>query len=140
MANYYAEFRSNYFRVQDVEAFRAWCEKWNVKFIPEALPDEPNPLVGFVNSGFYEAGIPSEYYDDEKDEYDEDSNFIMELSEHLQDNEVAIVMEVGNEKLRYLIGYAMAVNAAGELLGVGLNDIYGLVKKEWGVDATEASY
>lgn len=48
------------------------------------------------------------------------------VAEHLVDGDVAVLMECGSEKLRYLTGYATAVNAAGETKQITLDDIYEL--------------
>lgn len=37
-------------------------------------------------------------------------------------------MEVGSEKLRYLVGFATAVPSTGEIKTVNLQDIYDLAK------------
>lgn len=42
---------------------------------------------------------------------------------------MAIVREIGYEKMRYLVGYTVAVNAAGESLEVSLDDIYEAAKR-----------
>ncbi len=123
MANYIPASRSSYFQVKDAAAFAAFCKKWGVEMIRDGEHDE---LFGFL--GDDEAGIPSSYYDAEKDDY-VDGNFIEELSEHLADGWVAIVREVGFEKLRYLVGYTVAVNSRGESIEVSLDDIYEAAKR-----------
>jgi len=68
------------------------------------------------------------------------TDFYTEFSRHLEKDEVAILMEVGSEKLRYLVGFAMAINHEGDILQVSIRDIYKLVKEEWGIDPTPAEY
>ena len=58
----------------------------------------------------------------------------------LKDGEVIILQEVGAEKLRYLIGSSMALNYEGKHINIDIDDIYEKVKKEWGVEATQATY
>lgn len=135
MANYYGQFRSNYFRVKDLEAFKEWCEKYDLQFFQRTQDPE---LVGFGNRG-WEHGFP-EWISTETIDGRVEVDLFQELAKHLQDNEVAIVMEVGQERLRYFTGYAIAVNAAGERLGIDLTDIYSLVEAEWGVVPTQAVY
>ena len=127
MANYVAFVRSNYFKVKDLTAFEQFCEKWDLRLISdeEKCPEE-SPLYGFLVE-CSEAGIPSIYYDTEKEDY-VDGDFLGELSNHLVDGWVAIVMEVGYEKMRYLIGFAVAINEAGERFQVSLGDIYDKAK------------
>lgn len=45
------------------------------------------------------------------------------IGKHLVPGEVAILTSVGHEKLRYVVGYATAVNAYGESHTVSLGDI-----------------
>ncbi|MHB8409563.1 MAG: hypothetical protein ACYDHY_15975 [Acidiferrobacterales bacterium] len=51
------------------------------------------------------------------------------VSQHLAKDEVAIFMEVGAEKLRYLVGYAVAINDKGKRKTVSLGDIYKQAEK-----------
>ena len=41
---------------------------------------------------------------------------------------MTVLMEIGNEKLRYLVGYTVAVNNKGETVSIDLNAIYELAK------------
>lgn len=50
-------------------------------------------------------------------------DFPIALSDHLDPRDVAILFEIGNEKLNYLIGYAIAVNADGVRTKISLDDI-----------------
>jgi hypothetical protein len=135
MANYYGTSRSNYFRVKDIDAFREWCSDLELHMI-----EEPNDRVGFYVEN--ESGSLPCYrcYEDEDGEWvDEDVDFEAELAEHLMPGHVAIVMEVGAEKARYLVGYAVAINSKGETRRVGIDDIYPLAG-ELGEFVTEAAY
>ena len=58
-----------------------------------------------------------------KFEYDFD-DFLEDLTKHLEENEVAIMIECGAEKLRYITGVAYAINSKGETSTINLNDIY----------------
>lgn len=132
MANYYASCRSNYFRVEDIEAFKALMEEHECKVLFRPDPEDPGKeLVGFYVDDMDSGALPN--YDNENEE---EIDLIDEISRHLQENEVCVVQEVGAEKMRYLNGYSIAVNAAGEKLGVDIWDVYALVKTEWGVEPT----
>lgn len=72
-------------------------------------------------------------------EADLDIDIVSELQEHLADDEVAIFMAIGSEKLRYLDGYAIAFNNKGEIRNVSLDDIYKLAS-ELGPNVTQATY
>ena len=61
-------------------------------------------------------------------EYEQD-DFFNELAEQLVDGEVAVMMEAGAEKLRYVSGWAIAINSKGKRVVVGLDDIYKKAQK-----------
>lgn len=117
MANWYGSARSNYFRVKDTEAFLTWTEHRGLGvFKSEKMPGFLSIYPGDdLDSG----GWPS--YDMEKDE---ELDLVTELSEHLAPGEVAVLLEVGAEKLCYLTGQAIAVNAKGRVVEVTLSEIY----------------
>ena len=123
MANYVPFVRSNYFEVKDAAAFEAFCKKWRVELIRGGKDDT---LFGFLGDG--EIGLPLCYYDAGKDDYVE-GNFMDELSGHLANGWVAVVREIGYEKMRYLVGYTVAVNSRGESIEVSLDDIYAAAKR-----------
>jgi hypothetical protein len=123
MANYVPFFRSSYFQVKGPSAFDAFCRKWAVRMVRGGKEDS---LFGFLSDG--EVGLPFSYYDAEKDDMIE-GDFLKELSTHLAPGWVAIVREIGYEKMRYLVGYTIAVNAAGRSIQVSLDDIYEKAKR-----------
>ena len=55
---------------------------------------------------------------------------------------VAIFIDAGSEKLRYIHGCAVAINSKGESVRIMLNDIYELAKQltEHPENITEATY
>jgi hypothetical protein len=65
-----------------------------------------------------------------------------ELSEHLMDDSIAIVMGAGAEKLRFITGYAEAINSKGERVDININSIYDLAKQKFGEgkEVTPAQY
>lgn len=138
MANYNCVVRTNYFHVKDVEAFTRMMDQVvgsvdEVKLWEETDQDG-NPVFAF---GCYSEieGLPNDTCED--DEYgciDDDSyeHFIDGLKKCIADNDAVIVMEAGNEKLRYVVGSAiiitssdtkylditkLAVEEAGKMLG-----------------------
>jgi len=120
MANYYGSARSNYFKVKDEAAFKEAMDE---------LPDievHGSPEKGFcvlVANGD-SGGWPSYVFDEDYNDIEIDVPSI--VSEHLLDDEVAIFMESGAEKLRYIVGYAEAINNKGERESISLNGIYEL--------------
>jgi len=69
----------------------------------------------------------------------EEIDFLAELSLHLQPGWVAIIMEAGAEKLRYIAGFAAAVNSKGETREVTIQEIYERAKP-LGEHITQAEY
>jgi len=125
MSNYYGYARSNYFKVKDKEQFKQLCSNLNVEMI------EKDDKVGFICSEDDCGSLPSSVYD-EINEDDVDIDLIDEISNHLVEGEVAVMMESGHEKLCYVTGYAVAVNWKGEEISISLNDIYEKAQKELG--------
>jgi hypothetical protein len=80
-------------------------------------------LHGFISNTDF-GGLPDVLYDDDGNEIADFDDFISELSTHLMDGWVAVLMEIGSEKLRYLTGVAFAVNSKGEYKEVFLDQIY----------------
>lgn len=66
-------------------------------------------------------------YDEQSGE-EREVDLVAEISSHLADGEVAILQEVGAEKLRYLTGYSIAVNSLGQTFSVDIDDIYQKVR------------
>lgn len=132
MANYNGSCRSNYFNVKDDEAFM------------EAMNDIPSISLKKTKQGFVilgehtDSGWPSHFYNDETGEAT-DIDLPEIVSKHLVDGDVAIFMESGAEKLRYIAGYAEAINNKGERKSINLDQIYDLAK-ELGATITNAAY
>ena len=139
MANYEAMVRSNYFRVKNESAFRMEIDR--MAYIEVRTDDTEAELLmicrydGDSLPGWYDMDEYGSYYDDEPPEID----WVDFFSRHLEDEEVAIIMEVGHEKLRYLTGVATAYNNKGETEYVSLGLIYELALK-LGKYVTEAEY
>ena len=122
MANYYEQSRSNYVKVKDKEAFRAFMERFGGAV--EMIEDDKG-RVGFLA----QEGIPSTFMPDDSGSEAEEVDFVSELAGHLADHEVMIVMGTGYEKMRYLVGYAVAVNNKKERREIDLAQIYALAKQ-----------
>jgi len=139
MANFYGTSRTNYFKVKDIEAFKAYVDS-----LPEVTMhgnDEGVCLLAETEDGYF----PSHVYDDIEDGEDEDAGMdnegrdidvVSDVSKHLQDGEVAVFMGSGAEKLRYLDGWAVAIDNKGETVSISLYDIYEMAEKKFGVKPT----
>jgi hypothetical protein len=132
MANYYSSARTNYFRVKDVDAFNVWVKEFEDNHGVEVVDKEDTFAILFDG----ESGVPnSREVDGDYDHID----FMDELSKHLADDEVAILHESGAEKLRYINGFAIAINNKAERRVISLDDIYTFAK-ELGKNVTLAQY
>ncbi len=120
MANYNASLRSNYFHVKDTAAFEEWLTNVSNDEITMST-DITDGSVGFL--GY--CSIP--HCDDDG----EDIDFWGDLAAHLVTDDVAIVFEIGSEKLRYLVGRATAVCHTGETTEIDLKDIYRQAQDEF---------
>jgi hypothetical protein len=118
MANYMGMARSNYFRVNNLEKFDEFCTKFNLKSMQSQENGEH--YVGFISES--DGGLNFEAYDDSGEILP--GNITEDLAKLLYEDDVAIFMEIGNEKMRYLSGFAYAVNAKGEEKKIDLGDIY----------------
>ena len=106
MANYSCTTRTNYFRVTDEAAYE---KIFNNLCSESTLEDFTETKDGKIMHGF---GCYSniEYYIDSSEDADSDFDaFLTELQKILPDDEAFILFESGNEKLRYVTGYATIV-------------------------------
>ncbi len=135
MADYNATFRSNYFGIKDAAQFRAFCEEFDLEMVTKV--EEGGTLYAFLNKG-NEAGVPFTRYDKEANDW-EPVDFLGVLAEHLLPDYVAVIFEIGSEKMRYLVGEAFAVNSEGENIILTLSEIYRRAKS-LGSICTDCSY
>lgn len=133
MANYYGSARSNYFKVKDPDAFKAWAQSLSCVGVWNGENGSFGIYSDCPDSGCWPS---TKWVDDEPVDIDLEA----ELAEHLQEGEVAILMQCGAEKLRYVSGYAIAVNHLGETVSVCLAEIYKLAKAKFGTEPTQAEY
>lgn len=138
MATYFAVARSNYFKVKDPAAFRAEADLYNLTVRDAVQPSQRAEGLVMVQPDGDGGGWPSFVWDDELgDEVEVDVPAL--LARHLVEGQVAIIEEVGFEKLRYLCGFAVAVNNRGETRTVHLGDIRGQATA-LGEHVTDTSY
>jgi len=137
MANYYASARTNYFAVTDLEAFKADIESKTSSVQVVSQEKDGLTLVGLLGSDDDGGGFPFEYQDEDGEYVELDWAEVFKA--HLEDGWVAIIMESGAEKLRYIAGYAVAYNSKGETVSLNLDDIYDKAKS-LGTNITTATY
>lgn len=126
MANYYGTTRSNYFRVKNPHEFKEYIES-KVCCDEDGLDVFENiDKDGVLRFGFGVYGsILGERIDTDDDDgfvdYDYDA-FCNALSKFVADDDAIIIEEVGNEKLRYVTGYATVITKDG-VDSVDLGDV-----------------
>lgn len=133
MANYYGVFRSNRFHVRDRDRFHAWAET-----IPDLDVLEEDGRMLLVPSEWSDGGgLPGlrETGDGEHEGID----FVDELAPHVAPGAVAVLVEAGSSRLRYLTGTALAIRGADDPAGwaierIHLDDIYEKAAAAWGLD------
>lgn len=104
MANYYANVRTNYFRVTDEEKYQKLFNRLGSEY---QIEDFSEVKDGVMYHGFGAYGT-IDFYDENDLEIDFDI-FLKEMQEILPDNEAFIYFETGNEKLKYLVGSCIIV-------------------------------
>ena len=135
MANYYENARTNYFKVKDEAKFNDFVA--SLSGLETYSDKEGRHCILFD----YESGVPTSKFNEETEDYD-DVDFLGELSEHLTDDSIAIVMGAGSEKLRYINGYAEAIDSKGERVSINISNIYELAEQKFGEgkEVTHAEY
>ncbi len=130
--NWYGTGISSFFRVKDERAFRdEMNEIGGVEIVYEDSKDE-HPIRRFALLDGYGEGWPSYMeYENENGNMvqDEDFYFFGAVSMHLEDGEVAVFQEIGAEGHRYVSGYSIAINNAGEELVVDIHEIFEKIKE-----------
>jgi len=136
MANWYGTARSNYFRVKDAEVFVQWAKRRGLGVFKTERGADIFAIHGGDSTG--DGSWPS--YDMAEDS---EIDLVRELAEHLPKGQVAVLMEIGAEKLRYLTGVAIAVNHKGRVVQLTLSDIYCKAARAFRVaesEITQAAY
>lgn len=125
MANYYASCRSNYFKVKNPVEFKEAMEKLK----GEVTLCEENGVYCILGNCPDGGGWPTSIYNSPGDREPSDFDLGQFVSQFLGDGEVAIFLETGAEKLRYLVGHAIAWNNWGEYRMIDINQIYQLARE-----------
>lgn len=114
--------RSNYFAVRDADVFLAFCERHDLEPITE---DGEAARYGFLSPRevMFSPDVGDDF-DGEPEEGDGESDWLHELAKHIAGDDVAIVMQIGSDKMRFLAGHAWAVNGQGQTQEVDLDEIY----------------
>ena len=100
MADYYCKSRTNYFKVKKVNDFKAELGRYSAGEGGIDIWEEK----GLIGLGSY--GSMTTLYDPDTDDWTEIFGI---LQDHMEDGEAVILVESGNEKLRYVTGYAWVI-------------------------------
>jgi hypothetical protein len=132
MANWQGAARTNYFRVKNEEEFKEWAGN-----LPN-IEIEQNDKGFMLMSTCPDTGsFPSYRYDEVAGDEEID---LTEIGQFLAEGQVAVFMEAGAEKLRYLTGWAMAVSWDGRVEHVDIDDIYAKAAERFGVHQSTITY
>ena len=109
MANYEGMIRSNDFRLKPraKKKFEALCNELTAECEIYASVRKGGDKKNYASIACYS---DIEYYDEETDEYDIDI-FYEKLKDCIADDDAAIFIETGHEKLRYLGAFATIVTS-----------------------------
>jgi len=136
MANWIGSARTNYFRVKDVDAFKAWAQAASLAVFEE------DGRFGVYSEDEY-GGWPQIVFDDDTTDAHRDFDIANELAQHAAVGEIVVCLEAGAERLRYITGSAIAfkVTADGaDKISLALDDIYNLAASKWGEEPSKAEY
>jgi len=130
MANYYETARTNYFQVKDLEKFEKWVEQFGNPSVEKGYHNNDGKIcLLWGDDGYQDWG-----YDEDHEETNE--SFRDGVGDFLMKDSILVVMGAGNEKMRYVQGWAYAVNHKGECESISIDEIYGMAEQRWGDDVT----
>lgn len=139
MADYYGKGRTNVFKVKNIDALTKALA--GAEFAVEARPEHGAGAVFIRVSDNDAAGSWGQLVYSDDDDAEPAELFVPDMiSEHLQDDQVAVFVHTGSEKLRYLSAYSIAVHANGRQVRIDLDDIYQLAAEEFGIDKNEIDW
>jgi len=142
MTHYSATARSNYFAVKDETAFREWATRLGLTVMEDALYGKTAKCIRrfAISPGNRDhgGGWPFNVRNEETGGYDS-VEVAEQLSAHLADDEVAVLLEVCYNDLQYVTGLAEAVNNKGSAEFVSLDSIYAVARR-LGKNITRAEY
>lgn len=111
MANYVHTVRTNYFRVKDQEQFIDFAdhlhgESGNVRLM---MRDEPGEERRFALG--CDGGIDGFFIHEDDDPEDAYELFLTSLQNYVAEDDAVIILDVGNEGLKYVAGLATIVTS-----------------------------
>lgn len=132
MSNINFAGRSNYVKVKDHAGLSKSLQPFKHLSL-EGGREGKYCLLSEYDTPFYQSG----YNIDEDGEEDYDAEIeldpIVHIMPFLEENEILIVQEVSNDKLRSVYGFAEAYQGTKRLT-VTTDDIYAKIESQWGTD------
>ena len=117
MANYCCAYRTNYFKVKYNEKFKEFMTHVYAEDLEIFHKKDEN---GNEQYGFGGYGGISGYFNNENEYEDSDEawdnacdNFIDGLAKQVAEDDAILLFEVGNEKLRYVVGSVAVITSKG---------------------------
>lgn len=129
--------RTNYVLVKDIEAFKAAIPEDVTIEVTTGAGEQADMVALLMENGLWES-----CYNEDTEE-DEPFDAISLLAEHLVEGQVAVFQEVGHDKMRFMVGSAVAVDHTGATVEVCIDDIYAKAAEAFKTDRkaiTDASY
>jgi hypothetical protein len=136
MATYESVGRTNYFAVRDAAALEELLSDSGIELVHE----HGGRRVALIDGEGTDWTLRDDSAAVEYSEDDDGEIFLPDvIADHLTAGQVAVFQRVGREGMRYVVGEAIAVNATGDRVVVGLDDIYEQAAKQFGVDPASIS-
>jgi hypothetical protein len=136
--SYHATSRSNYFAVVDAGAFRAALASLGPTVT--LFEGEGAHAGKFMLAGNGDDGAYPTVRVDPREEEDEEVDVPDLVAGHLPPGEVAVFMLAGADRLRFVVGWAVAIDHTGERVEVDLNQIFHAAQAKFGVMPTTTQY
>jgi hypothetical protein len=132
MGNYIETARSNYFKVKDLKRFK----KAIAPFGGIEIIEGENGTIAVLGR---DETFPDMGWDENGNEMKK--TFSDVVAAHLTDDSVFVAVGAGYEKMRYVIGWAYAVDNTNTRVYINTDDIYEKAKKKFaGKTITQAQY
>jgi hypothetical protein len=117
-------FRTNFFRVNDAEAFRVWVIKHRFRLLTSP---KYSGLFGLMPNP------PDNELSSSQSRFETSQDFEGELASFLADDAVAVIHEIGYDGDYHVFGDAVAIRARHQPVRVSLEEVYFRAAKMLGV-------
>lgn len=119
MSNFEGHARSNSVLVKDIDGLRKSLSEYDIEIKDDSdgyyIFYADNQIVSLINKNDVSKNLDPQ----------------IDIIPYLEDDEILIIIECGNEKLRYLHGGAYAYKKNYEPIEIRTDNIYDLIYKNW---------